>query len=320
MCRCSPAARSSRRARRCSSRNRTARTRRFSSLYGTQVFENKFVLQFGRFNTLDLYSAHPFTGGEGIDRFMNLSLVAPPISARTVPPSAEGVIFSVLKGAHPALTLGLIESTEDGFFENGATFMWNAALPVKLSKTLPGGISVGGEIGSFEGTSLDQTPWAFIPALGIPLETVQGAWTLNVSVDQFVWMHPNDPTKGMGVFGMFGVSDGDPSLLRTQLFVGFGGAAPFEGRSADSFGAAFFYNDVSNDLEDTLAPLPAHPQRAGRGALLRLGARRLEPGHRRPAGHRPLPAALRNADLLRRALEGDVSSLSFLSIHRRSAS
>ena len=133
--------------------------------------------------------------------------------------------------------------------------MWNAALPVKLSKTLPGGVSVGGEIGSFEGTSLDQTPWALFPPLGIPLETVQGAWTLNVSVDQFVWMHPNDPTKGMGVFGMFGVSDGNPSILRTQTFVGFGGAAPFEGRSADSFGAAFFYNDISTDLENTLFPI-----------------------------------------------------------------
>ena len=226
-----------------------------SSLYGTQVFENKFVLQFGRFNFLDLYNAHPFTGGEGIDRFMNLSLVAPPVSARTVPPSGEGVMFSVLKGAAPMVTLGLVESTEEGFFENGATFMWNVALPVKLSKTLPGGISVGGEIGSFEGTSLDQSPWVFIPALNVPLEQKQGAWTLNVTVDQFVWMHPNDPRKGMGVFGMFGVSDGDPSLLRTQMFVGFGGAAPFEGRSADSFGAAFFYNDISNDLETTLEPL-----------------------------------------------------------------
>jgi porin len=228
-----------------------------SSLYGTQVFENKFVLQFGRFSALDLYSAHPFTGGGGIDRFMNLSLVAPPLSARTVPPSFEGVTFSVLKGTHPALTLGLIESTQDGFFENGATFMWNAALPVKLSKTLPGGVSVGGEIGSFEGTALDQTPWALIPALGLPLETVQGAWTLNVTVDQFVWMHPNDPTKGMGVFGLFGVSDGNPSILRTQTFVGFGGAAPFEGRSMDSFGAAFYYNDISNAAQNTLQPIEA---------------------------------------------------------------
>jgi porin len=227
-----------------------------SSLYGSQLLENRFVLQFGRFNALDLYNAHPFTGGEGIDRFMNLSLTAPPVSARTVPPSFEGVLFSVLKGQHPALTVGLLESTQDGFFENGATFMWNAGLPVKLSKTLPGGVSVGGEFSSFEGNSLEQSPWALLPLPGIdvPLEQVKGAWTFNVTVDQFVWMHPNDPTKGMGVFGMFGVSDGDPSFLRTQMFVGFGGAAPFEGRSRDSFGAAFFYNDVSNDLEDTLNP------------------------------------------------------------------
>ena len=226
-----------------------------SSIYGSQIFEEKFVLQFGRFNTLDLYSAHPFTGGAGIDRFMNLSTVAPPISIRTIPQSADGVLFSVMKGAHSAMTVGLIESTEGGFFENGATFMWNAALPVKLSKTLPGGISVGGEIGSFEGTSLDQSPWVFVPPFDVPLEQVQGAWTLNVTVDQFVWMHPNNPTKGMGIFGFFAVSDSNPSLLRTQLFVGFGGAAPFEGRSADSFGAVFFYNDISNDLQDTLEPV-----------------------------------------------------------------
>jgi porin len=226
-----------------------------SSIYGSQIFDEKFVLQFGRFNTLDLYSVHPFTGGAGIDRFMNLSTVAPPISIRTIPQSADGVLFSVMKGAHPAMTVGLIESTEGGFFENGATFMWNAALPVKLSKTLPGGISVGGEIGSFEGTSLDQSSWEFVPPFDVPLEQVQGAWTLNVTVDQFVWMHPNNPTKGMGVFGFFAVSDSNPSLLRTQLFVGFGGAAPFEGRSADSFGAVFFYNDISNDLQDTLEPV-----------------------------------------------------------------
>jgi porin len=239
-----------------------------SSLYGTQVFENKFVLQFGRFNTLDLYSAHPFTGGSGIDRFMNLSLVAPPISVRTVPASADGVLFSVLKGATPQVTLGLIESTEGGFFENGATFMWNTALPVKLSKTLPGAISVGGEISSFEGTSLDQTPWALIPPLNVPLAEEQGAWTLNVTVDQFVWMHPNDPTKGMGVFGMFGVSDGNPSILRTQTFVGFGGAAPFEGRSADSFGAAFYYNGVTNVLQDTFEPFPPLRMRNEQGVEL----------------------------------------------------
>ena len=69
---------------------------------------------------------------------MNLSTVFPPISLRTIPPSADGVIFSVLKGGRSAVTLGLIESTEGGFFENGATFMWNAALPVKLLEDAAG--------------------------------------------------------------------------------------------------------------------------------------------------------------------------------------
>ena len=228
---------------------------RINALSGSQLFENKFVLQFGRFNTLDLYSAHPFTGGEGIDRFMNLSLVAPPVSARTVPPSAEGMFFTVLKGTQPALTVGLLESTEEGFFENGATFTWNAALPVRFSEKLGTAVSVGGEFGSFEGTSLDQNPWALIPALNLPLEQERGAWTLNVTVDQYLWMHPNDMTRGFGVFGMFAVSDGNPSFLRTQTFVGMGGASPFEGRSKDQWGAAYFYNDVSNDLETTFEPL-----------------------------------------------------------------
>lgn len=227
---------------------------RLSSLYFTQVFKGKYVLQAGRFNTLDLYGAHPFTGGEGIDRFMNLSLVAPPVSARTVPPVTEGVLFSVLRGRSPALTVGVIESTEDGFFDNGVTFMWSVSPPWRLS-TLPGGMSFGGELSSFEGTSLDQSPWALLPDSPVPLRREQGTWTLNLTVDQFLRMHPSDPTKGWGVFGMFGISDGNLSILEVQAFAGLGGAAPFRGRSRDSWGVGYFLNGVSGDLRETLDPL-----------------------------------------------------------------
>jgi porin len=240
---------------------------KLNELKGTKIFDDKYVFEFGRFNTLELYNSHPFTGGEGIDRFMNLSLVSPPpISARTIPPVAEGVLFSVLKGPAPVFTAGLIESTEDGFFKNGATFLWNYSLPVKMSSDKPGGIAVGGEFGSFLGTSLDQSPWAIIPPITIPLAQVRGAWTFNVTVDQYLWMHPNDPTKGFGVFGMLGISDGNPSILGGQAFLGFGGAAPFEGRSADTWGAAYFYDWVSNDLADTLEPFI--PTRNEQGAEL----------------------------------------------------
>jgi porin len=226
---------------------------KLSSLYFTQLFAGRYVLQAGRFNALDLYSAHPFTGGEGIDRFMNLALVAPPVSARTVPPVFEGVLFTVLRGATPAITVGVIESTDEGFFDNGATFMWSVSPPWRLSDK-PGGIAFGGELSSFEGTSLDQSPWAFIPSSPIPLAQEQGTWTLNVTVDQILRMHPADPTKGWGFFGMLGISDGNPSFLDVQAFAGLGGAAPFQGRSRDSWGLGYFVNGVSGDLEDTLDP------------------------------------------------------------------
>jgi porin len=224
---------------------------KLSNLYFTQIFGGKYVLQVGRFDTLDLYSAHPFTGGEGVDRFMNLSFVAPPVSARTVPPVTEGALFSVLRGATPALTVGVIESTEEGFFENGATFLWSVSPPLKLSSK-PGGISFGGEVSSFEGTSLDQSPFALLPGSPIPLAREEGTWTFNVTVDQFLQMHPADPTKGWGVFGMFAVSDANPSILELQAFVGLGGAAPFERRTRDTWGVGYFFNGVSDDLEDTL--------------------------------------------------------------------
>src|SRR5262245_3912365 len=224
-----------------------------SSLYYSQLFGGKYVLQAGRFDALDIYSAHPFTGGEGVDRFMNLSFVAPPVSARTVPPVFEGALFSVLRGATPALTVGVIESTEEGFFENGATLLWSVSPPLKLSSK-PGGLAFGGELSGFEGRSLDQSPFALIPVSPIPLAAEHGAWTFNVTLDQFLRMHPADPTKGWGIFGMFAVSDGNPSVLKVQGFAGLGGAAPFTHRSRDTWGVGYFINDVSDDLQDTLDP------------------------------------------------------------------
>lgn len=65
----------------------------------------------------------------------------------------------------PAVTLGLIESTEDGFFDNGATFMWDVRLPIKPF-SLPGQYTVGGELSSITATSLDQSPWGFSISVG----------------------------------------------------------------------------------------------------------------------------------------------------------
>jgi porin len=223
-----------------------------SALYGSYLFSPQFVLNFGRFDTVDLY-VKPFTGGEGIDKFMNMAFVAPPMWARTIPPVAEGVIGAFLKNYEPVVTVGLIESTEEGFFDNGATVMWDVRLPIKPFKQ-PGQYSVGGEFSSITATSLDQSKFALLPPLNIPLEEEEGAWTLNATAHQYL-AYDEGTKRGWGAFGMFGVTDGNPNFIDVFAQAGFAGNVPLRGRERDTFGLGYYYSGLSGDLTDTLDPL-----------------------------------------------------------------
>jgi porin len=223
-----------------------------SSLYGSYLFSPNFVLNFGRFDMVDLY-VKPFTGGEGLDKFMNMAFVAPPMWARTIPPVTEGVIGAFLKNSEPLVTLGLIGSTEDGFFDNGATVMWDVRLPFHPFD-LPGQYSVGGEFSSITATSLDQTKLALLPPLNIPLAEEEGAWTLNVTAHQYL-TYDEGTKRGWGTFGMFGVTDGNPNFVDVFAHAGFAGNVPLRGRERDTFGLGYYYSGVSDDLQNTLEPL-----------------------------------------------------------------
>jgi porin len=225
---------------------------KISALYGSYLFSPQFVLNFGRFDMVDLY-VKPFTGGEGVDKFMNIAFVAPPMWARTIPPVAEGVIGAFLKGAEPVVTVGLIESTEDGFFDNGATVMWDVRLPIAPLK-LPGQYSVGGEFSSITATSLDQSKFALLPPLNIPLEEEEGAWTLNVTAHQYL-AYDEGTKRGWGAFGMFGVTDGNPNFVDVFAHAGFAGSMPIRARERDTFGLGYYYSNLSDDLQNTLEPL-----------------------------------------------------------------
>ncbi len=225
---------------------------RITSLFGSYLFSPNFILNFGRFNTVDLY-VKPFTGGEGLDKFMNMAFVGPPIWARTIPPVAEGVIGAFLKNFEPVVTLGLIESTEDGFFDNGATVMWDVRLPVHPFK-LPGQYSVGGEVSSITATSLDQTKFALLPPLNVPLAEEEGAWTLNVTAHQYI-AYDETTKRGWGAFGLFGVTDGNPNFVDVFAHAGFAGNVPLRGRERDTFGLGYYYSGLSDDLQNTLEPL-----------------------------------------------------------------
>lgn len=222
-----------------------------TSLYLSKVFGTSTILSAGRFNMVKLYD-RTFTGGEGVDKFMNIAFVTPPFFARTVPPTVEGIMMTTLRNAAPFVTAGLLESTEDGFFENGATVYGSVELPIQPFR-VPGRYTVTGSASSILATSLDQSPYAIIPIFDVPLEQKRGAWTLDFSADQYIWWDPNNKT-GWGVFGTFAVTDGNPSPVDFFATVGAGGMATFFQRPQDNWGAGYFYNGVSEDLRDSLEP------------------------------------------------------------------
>jgi porin len=223
---------------------------RVSSLYLTKMIGTSTVVQAGRFNMVDSY-VKPFTGGEGLDKFQNLAFVLPPMLARTTPPVAEGVFFTTVRAAEPFVTVGLYESTDPGFFQNGATVMGAVNLPIKPFAA-PGHYVVTGTVSSVVATSLDQSPWAFLPIYDGPVETAKNAWTLDATFDQYLWWNPTTNT-GYGVFGSFGLTDGNPSFLDTFFHVGIGGNSPIPGRSQDNFGVGFYHAGVSNAFRDSVS-------------------------------------------------------------------
>lgn len=234
---------------------------RLSSLNLTQVLNPHASVSVGRFNMLDLYD-RAYTGGRGIDKFMNMSFVRPPISMRTVPPVAEGVIFNVYRGSEVAATAGLIESTDEGFFKNGATVLWNVTLPVKLFGG-PSHYSVGGEFSSTVATSLDQSVWLLLPPFNNTAITKQGAFTLNVSFDQAIYVDPNDHSRNWGLFGTLGISDANPTPIQPFLILGAGGHTLLKGRPDDTFGIAYSLNALSNDFVEAVQPVRIRNEQAG---------------------------------------------------------
>jgi porin len=224
-----------------------------SSLYVSKMFGASYGFEAGRFNMVDRYEK-PFSGGQGLDNFTNMAFVKPPLLSRTTPGVAEGVFFKTMKNAEPFVTVGLYESTEEGFFKNGATFLASVALPLKIWET-PSHYVFTATASSVTANSFDQSDFVLIPGVPPNASLVQesNAWTFDFSFDQYLWWDPATKT-GFGLFGMIGASDSNPSPLDIFGHLGIGGNSPIPNRSQDNFGAGYYFAGVSNTLTETLLP------------------------------------------------------------------
>jgi len=81
-----------------------------------------------------------------------------------------------------------------------------------------------------------------------PVNRVHDTWSVYYNFDQFLWSPRGDPTRGIGVFFRFGVSDGVANPVKYAYNVGIGGKGIVPGRPDDSFGIGWSRMNLSDNF------------------------------------------------------------------------
>jgi porin len=223
----------------------------------SQSLAENLVVFGGKINSLDDFVLE-FTGRNGVERFMNSAMVANIINARTVPYSTYGVGVSVLRDQGPSFTFVVRDPDNrpttldlDELFENGVLLSGTVKVPVEHFG-LPGHQNFGANWNSREFTSVDPASFFDVPGQGIVAGKKSGSWALWYNFDQYLWVSESDPDVGWGIFGMSGISDGDPNPVGWNMTLGVGGSSLIPGRSRDTFGLGYFRVGLSSDFKELL--------------------------------------------------------------------
>src|SRR5262249_19299616 len=96
------------------------------------------------------------------------------------------------------------------------------------------------------------SPDDYIILPGIPAPRRTGSWLVTYGFDQFLAIDPDEPTKGWGIFANISLADQATNPVHWFLHLGAGGTSPLPRRSADSWGAGYYYLATSSVLRQTL--------------------------------------------------------------------
>jgi porin len=229
-----------------------------SSVYFQQIFGDSVSLLLGKINIIDLAASKPFMGGTGIDSFWNAVFAAPP--SGTVPPYLLGALLTV-RTESATFALWVYDPVDvvnrlglDELFASGVTVRGTVEFPV----TIAGRSGHQGFVATFSnlpGTDLELDDILIPPfppgTTGIKNQRHYFAYTF----DQYLYQSKENPKEGFGLFGQFGISDGNPNRLYWLALVGVGGTGLIPCRSRDNWGVGYYYAAPSTDLKDSLAPV-----------------------------------------------------------------
>jgi porin len=233
-----------------------------------QFLSTKFGLFAGKIDTLALGTTEFY--GDYHTQFINTGL-AFPLTALQVPISAFG--GGIIALPTEDIILSAIALDPDGTptnndlgsaFSDGVTVLGSGQLTVKPFG-LVGHQSLGIVWSDKNRLSLSQDPdniarlllfdqfprladpgpvleailRRFFPGLLVPTEPLNhesSSWSMSYGFDQYFWQPDGNPKHGIGLFFLFGASDGNPTPVQYSFIAGIGGKGVVPGRADDSFG------------------------------------------------------------------------------------
>jgi porin len=215
----------------------------------TQFLSHYFGVFVGKIDTTS-GDMNEFAHGKGDTQFLNLAFGINPVALLTVPYSslAAGVLILPTKDPKEA-TIAVAamdaegEADTTGFDTLGkgnTTYSgWGRVRTNFLGKT--GHQLVGATYSARNYSSLDQSLRFILENRSIQQEN--NSWSFYYNFDQYFY----EPEKGqgIGIFGRFGVSDGNPNPMHHFYSLGVGGKGAIPGRPLDQFGLGWYYIDIA---------------------------------------------------------------------------
>ena len=231
----------------------------------TQFLSESFGVFFGKLDTTT-GDKNEFAWVHG-DNFLHSALRWNLVAARTTPYSTLGAGFFFLGDwGIWSFTAYDTEGAADvsGFdtaFDRGTSLATEARFNVEPFGK-PGHQLFGFAWSDKDFVSLDQdlragiripaSPVLNLLTLDLSLERESSSWGFFYNFDQYLYVEPEDPTQGVGIFGRFGISDGEANPIETFYSLGVGGTGIIPERDQDTFGLGYFFVDYGGELPERL--------------------------------------------------------------------
>jgi porin len=240
-----------------------------------QFLSEKLALSFGKVQTLGA-DPNEFASGRGTTQFMNFSLLASPVTYRTVPYSAlaAGVVILPTKRISISSTLLTTEdsSTNSGFDNVGDGWTWASEADFQYTLgNLPGGFNLGVTYAFANDFAELNGKFQIRPRTGVVLPVESESWSVYLSGWQYVYTPDKAPEKinvadgkadlrGLGIFARFGFADEDTNPVDWSASGGLGGRGLIPGRDQDTWAIAFVHNSLTDTRLGSLLDFPGSAQ------------------------------------------------------------